>query len=93
MLTLKGYNVLQLITGSNGESLYFVVHSFTHPMVDTNYYQAIGVNISTFLENNVTNNPINFMARFDHVMEETPVTRIEFSLNERWRKWGTVSGK
>ena len=92
-----GHSVLQVFPFNESNAYYYLVHQFIvaqkTPTDDIQYNQAVGINITKFIEQNSFINKIEFMRKFENYIssEYAKVTRIEFPNTMSWFKFGFVS--
>lgn len=91
LLAREGFTILQLIHG--GYYHYFYVYQFhTAEENSVSYHQAIGINITNFLEVNHGNvDKGQFLFRFNQHIDQSELMRVEFSKDAQWFKWASYS--
>ena len=90
-----GHTVLQIFPFQNSPTaFYYVVNSFNPsmktPTDDIQYNQAVGINITDFIEQNSYINKVEFERKFEAFImsNDVLVTRIEFPNILTWFKFG-----
>lgn len=96
VLVSHGYSILQVFF-NEVTAYYYAVHKFIPsaktPTDDIQYNQAVGVNITNFIENNSLVGIDAFLHKFEVLMSDqnTEVVRLEFPNTIKWFKFAPAT--
>lgn len=94
-LVSNGFIIVQILN-PDGSSSYFLSNkfeeSFSSDVQSVDFNRVEGINITNFMRVNGSQvDQNNLIARFNEVIERSPIIRCEFSKNVVWFKYGLVA--